>query len=402
MKGVYPRTNSVQIYFQFEGKTCRETLTGSDGKPLPPTPKNVTYADKVRQQILRDIALGTFRMDEYFPHSKTVGGRSAKQDEQKKPQLVKDIAESWLYSRSKTCQETSMRAYRSAIQPFIKALGDKQANRLTFNDIDTLMSDLAPNYSAITYNTILTEIRGFFKYAAKIGVVTENPAIDVTMKARPDPSPDPLKPEEAAKVLADMRKHYHPGIANYFDLAFLLGFRPSEGIDLKWENVDWEQGVLVIDSARVWGIHKDTKTHKVRRVELGPMALAVLEHQKALTLGHEHGRIFENPVSGKQWYMASRLHADYWVPSLKRCELKPRDSRQTRHSCASHMLMSGRNPAWAARQLGHSVQIFTKVYATWIDKADKGEQRDGYETFLMAARNAQKSFTEISLSDVSR
>jgi integrase len=36
------------------------------------------------------------------------------------------------------------------------------------------------------------------------------------------------------------------------------------------------------------------------------------------------------------------------------------------------MLMSNMNPAFCARQLGHSVEMFHKTYAKWID----GEQND--------------------------
>ena len=38
-----------------------------------------------------------------------------------------------------------------------------------------------------------------------------------------------------------------------------------------------------------------------------------------------------------------------------------------RHTYATHMLMCGANPAFAAKQLGHSLEIFLKTYAKWID-----------------------------------
>jgi integrase len=41
-----------------------------------------------------------------------------------------------------------------------------------------------------------------------------------------------------------------------------------------------------------------------------------------------------------------------------------------RHTYATLGLMSGANPAFLAKQLGHSLQMFFNVYADWIDGAN--------------------------------
>lgn len=38
-----------------------------------------------------------------------------------------------------------------------------------------------------------------------------------------------------------------------------------------------------------------------------------------------------------------------------------------RHSYATAMLMAGMAPAFCARQLGHSTEIFLSTYAKWVD-----------------------------------
>ena len=42
-----------------------------------------------------------------------------------------------------------------------------------------------------------------------------------------------------------------------------------------------------------------------------------------------------------------------------------------RHSYASLGLTGGAEPAWLAKQLGHSLQMFYSVYATWIDTDER-------------------------------
>lgn len=380
MKGIYPRENSIQIYFSWNGKPHRETLTGSDGKPLPPTPKNVAYAGKVREQILRAITSETFKLAEYFPESKSVAGEVARKSAAQV--TVRTAVEQYLDSKAKSAERTSMRTYRSGLQRFVKEFGDRTISDLTFRDLDKHMTGVASQVAPNTYNAILTGIRAFFNYAILCEMTAANPAINVGTQKRPEPKPDPLMRDEQIRVIEDMRLHYHPGIVNYFELAFLLGFRPSEGIDLRWHNVDWKKGTLMITGARVWGIEKETKTHKAREVELWPRAIEILKRQLALTGTHEHGRIFESHWSGKPWYQASVLHSKFWVPSLERCKIRVRDARQTRHSAATAMLMSGCNPEGAAAQLGHSAAMFRKVYSKWVRKADEGRERGKFEEFL--------------------
>ncbi len=43
-----------------------------------------------------------------------------------------------------------------------------------------------------------------------------------------------------------------------------------------------------------------------------------------------------------------------------------------RHSYATSMLMAGMTPAFCAKQLGHTVEMFLRIYTKWID----GNQND--------------------------
>ncbi|MCP6352240.1 integrase, partial [Klebsiella pneumoniae] len=66
----------------------------------------------------------------------------------------------------------------------------------------------------------------------------------------------------------------------------------------------------------------------------------------------------------------------WWKPAMKVSGIRHRDARQTRHTYATMMLMAGVTPAYAARQMGHGIEMFLRTYSKWIDGADKGaEQR---------------------------
>lgn len=62
----------------------------------------------------------------------------------------------------------------------------------------------------------------------------------------------------------------------------------------------------------------------------------------------------------------------YWSRILKRLGIRYRRTYNMRHSYATSMLMAGMTPAFCARQLGHTVEMFLRTYAKWID----GSQND--------------------------
>ena len=60
-----------------------------------------------------------------------------------------------------------------------------------------------------------------------------------------------------------------------------------------------------------------------------------------------------------------------------RLGIRHRDAYQTRHTFATLTIMDGVNAVGVGRQMGHaSLRGTLDVYAKWIDKADRGRERD--------------------------
>ncbi|HRO54222.1 MAG TPA: integrase, partial [Alicycliphilus sp.] len=113
--------------------------------------------------------------------------------------------------------------------------------------------------------------------------------------------------------------------------------------------------------------------------ELTSRALKVLERQRKLTQ-LAAGLVFVDEDGAAFTSTDDPLNA-WWKPAMKLSGIRQRDARQTRHTFATMCLMAGIKPAWAARQMGHSVEMFYRVYSRWINHADKGAERrklDGY------------------------
>ena len=72
----------------------------------------------------------------------------------------------------------------------------------------------------------------------------------------------------------------------------------------------------------------------------------------------------------------------YWEPILKKLGLRYRSPYQTRHTYATMLLMAGVTPAYAARQMGHSIQMFLSTYARWLDGGQNAVEMGKLEALI--------------------
>jgi integrase len=168
-------------------------------------------------------------------------------------------------------------------------------------------------------------MRRVFALALRDRVISSNPSDGIENVEVDDPEPDPLTPSEINQLLAFMRARHPEPIANYFEFAFFTGMPPSELIELRWGDVDWNAGLVRVRRARVLNCVKPPKTKKGRRdIELLERAIAVLRRQKAHTflLGPD-ARVFHNPTTRKPWPDEKRQRQTYWQPSLARWRHPP-------------------------------------------------------------------------------
>jgi integrase len=210
-------------------------------------------------------------------------------------------------------------------------------------------------------------IRGPFELAKRDKHIAENPCDGIESKDVQQPSPDPFSQEEVGQILAHLASHRPAQIHNFAQLMFYSGLRTSEGIGLRWENVDFRAREMLIAGGNVYDDEADTtKTSKARVVLLSAPAFDALQRQKVHTfLQGEH--VFHDPKTGAPWkYQTITDVRSYWAITLKQLGIRYRRPYNMRHTYATLGIMSGARPAFLANQLGHSLQVFFQVYAKWI------------------------------------
>jgi integrase len=370
--GVEVRETSIRLHFTFEGRACKETLK-TDGKPMPPTPANLKYAHRLAAEIRQKIQHGVFSYADYFPASKTATtGQGA---------TVADVLDRW----RKTLvgkEGSTLKGYDSAIGWWKEQLGAKAARALVKSDV-LLALATEPEWSGKTRNNKMSVLRQAIQLAIDDGVLQTSAVAGIDSFSHQAPEPDPFDQDEAEAIIAGLAQHYDEQVARYFGVKFYTGLRTSESLAIAWNWIDWRRKLMAVGQAVVLGEFKpNTKTNVARQVQLNSRALEFLKDQKQATFLRPAGWVFPDPRTGERWTDDEPPRELYWRPCLKRLGIRYRSPYETRHTYATMLLMGGAKPAWAARQLGHSVQQFLDTYSKWIDGGENDVEMAKVEAFI--------------------
>lgn len=369
--GVTPLGERIQLYFRLQGERCRPTLD------LAPTPPNLRYARRLVADIESRIRAGTFDLAREFPHYRGLARFGADRPAAAASATFAAYVTKWQQSNTKLSPSTLAGYTKLFNRHWLAWFADTRIADIKVSDISVKLGALA--VSNKTVNNILACGRVVFDLALADKVITENPAREVEFLDVQGREPDPFTLHEVELLLPALARRWGSDVADYYEFALFSGLRPSEQIELQWPRVDLVNDAVRIEAARVMDTARETKTYSVRELELHSRARAVLERQRART--QAAGRhVFLNPHTGQPWHDERRQRL-MLAGVLKALGLRHRAAYQTRHTYATMLLMAGANPAWAADQLGHSVETFLRIYARWIRRQDRGRELAKVEAF---------------------
>lgn len=175
-----------------------------------------------------------------------------------------------------------------------KALG------FSVNDLFTISSNIKPlsNKTILEHHRLISTI---FTQAEKEMIITMNPAARASPPRAKTPPPTYYQPEEMDEILDALEE----APLKWKAITYLLidtGCRRGEIIGLKWKDINFKTGVIIIDSSLLYseklGIYEgDTKIGDFRAIKLARQSLAVLSEWK------------------KEYELWEKLNGDRWVDS---------------------------------------------------------------------------------------
>jgi len=198
-----------------------------------------------------------------------------------------------------------------------------------------------------TINREVQLLRAILGKAVKSGKLAQNPALKVEDHGEGAQRERYLKRSETLKLLQATKQSNSPLLRAAVYLALETGMRKSEIFNLKWDDVDFQNGQLLVTKS---------KTNKQRYVPLSRRARWLLSKRAARAPLATW--VFESESrSGKPAPVVDVKKA--WHTALVRAGISDFRFHDLRHTFASNFAMSGGNVHALAKILGHANPVMT-------------------------------------------
>lgn len=359
---------SIRVHFMYRGVKCKETLK------LSHTKQNISYAVRLRGEVLNAIERGTFKYHEFFPNStqaKKFGPVPSKK-------TVGDALREQLEIAEKTLSPSTYRGYQQVYKSHLEGRWDTtMIPELTAPVLRAWIGTLDCKIKAI--RNILTPLRNALEQAVNDVEIPFNPldrvkrAKIVPREARKsDYEPDPFDMDEITAILAACDGQER----NLWQFAFGSGMRTSEFIALCWPSLDWIHMKIKMDRVKVEGVTKEEGKTAAgsRSIDMLQGAHDALVAQQAFTklagkkVFHDHR--YDAPWGG------DHVLRQRWKRLLTKAGVRYRNPYQTRHTFASTLLSAGANPLYVSKMMGHrDTEMVTRKYGRWIELGSSPETR---------------------------
>lgn len=233
-------------------------------------------------------------------------------------------------------------------------------------DARRFLSDLTKNgASATTVRRKLAAMRTFFRFLRRERIVDKNPFAPLKGPRKAKTLPKVLSVNDVQRFLdAPAAKLAEGGIGEFpalrdtavFEFLYSTGCRISEAISVKWGDVDFSRGTLIVTG----------KGSKDRLVIVGSKALAALVRLKdhlsssrpSLARDDEHVFLSDRFRKVSARFVERRMKVYLAEAGLPE-DISP---HKLRHSFATHLLDAGADLRSVQEMLGHASLSTTQIY----------------------------------------
>ncbi len=248
-------------------------------------------------------------------------------------------------------------AYRRDLYDFGGKLDGKDIQAVERNDINMYVRSLKERSLAPT-SVIrkVASLRGFFRWAYAMNIITKNPASTLEQPKVPQRLPKVITLKEVEEML-------HSGLSPLehviMELLYSCGLRVSELVDLKTTDIDLNSKYI-----RCFG-----KGSKERIIPMGEEAKKVLEEyypERELVL-KKYGMTSKKLLINSSGRFINRQDVYNFIHNRGKLIHKNISPHTLRHSFATHLLENGADLRVVQELLGHSDVSTTQLY-THISK----------------------------------
>jgi integrase len=224
------------------------------------------------------------------------------------PILFGDYAQEW-YDREKVVRswsDSAIRSYRLDIQRLNRYFGKTRLTDVTRTKINEAKVDLLRTLGEASVNHTLTVLHMILEHAhLEDGLIRENPAKGIKRPKVKPYKPYVLSPEEARRIESALRDAGKEQERLAFVTFEILGLRMKELRGLRWRDVDFVEGKLVVRESK-------TEEGEGRSVPIPDVLLEqFMAHLGRVEYKAPNDYVFHHPTLGSKW------GADYYRRAFK-------------------------------------------------------------------------------------
>lgn len=278
--------------------------------------------------------------------------------------LVKDLINKW-YETKQANNEASTKARNKGIidNYIIPELGNIPVKALKPYHIDKLINKQKEKGLTDTIRKTAQIIHACLEFGVNNDYIYKNTADKVSVPKFHSKEKVVLTRDERLIVEKSKSKY-----RNLFVFIMYTGLRKGEVAALKWEDIDFDKGVIAVDEAISYvknkGTIKNTKSGKVRYVPILTKTKEILEEQPRMSefvfYKQDHTHLSD---SAFDWYLSTILSDTGLNFTL----------HQLRHTFCTILYYSGISLKEAQRIMGHaSVETTLRIYTHLDEQEEKG------------------------------
>ncbi len=301
-----------------------------------------------------------------------------------------DYADLWMkdYARME-CKSSTADGYESVLNQYLRPkFSTRRLKEIKRDDVKKLIGDLIEKgLSRSTVRNAVSVVRGIFNQAIEDGILEANPAVRLGRFTRTAKTTEvkgvALTVDEVDKFL-EAAKEVCPEYRTLFLLAVRAGLRRGELVALQFGDIEFGSSdkdpnrFILVQHNYVRREHTSTKSRKTRRVDMSRelrRELIKLRDARLQAVALE-GR---TDISGELVFASpdgcildpDNLYHRYFVPVLKKSEIRKIRLHDLRHTFGSLLLQNGAGIVYVKDQMGHSsIQVTVDTYGHLIPGAN--------------------------------
>lgn len=304
--------------------------------------------------------------------------------------FLQDWMVDWLENSKKSeIKKSSYTQYHSVIHVhLIPALGGYELHELTSEILQDYVKTKLNNHrkalSSATVRRHLSILSSSLKQAVKLGIITVNPCMNVSIPTARKKKLDVFNKDEYLKLEKTLCRDQDKVKATAVLLALKTGVRLGELAALRWYDIDFEEKTIMVrDAVHRVNTSEEAGGKKTEMIFEGTKSYysertIPMNHEiYALLTGYEAGLSVKGEFvfsSKKGSFIDPRVYQTYFADVLKNADIKKRNFHILRHTFATRAASKNMQLSVLSRLLGHSnIAVTLKRYIHPLTEQDRIE-----------------------------